>query len=117
MFELHAQTSAAKWYPTALAFSGLHWVWVPTGGVSFLTEPWILLATPKSVTLIDTRPFWLLSSMLSARNKTNIKTLKGCHSSMEINIFQILKVATNETTTFHQTLYSRIALEKYTNND
>jgi len=36
---------------------------------------------------------------------------------MEINIFQILKVATNETTTFHQTLYSRIALEKYTNND
>ena len=28
-------------------------------------------------------------------------TIKGCDSNFEVNIFQILKVATNETTTLH----------------
>jgi len=31
----------------------------------------------------------------------NIHKLKGCDSNFEVNIFHILKVATNETSTSH----------------
>jgi len=43
--------------------------------------------------------------------------VKGCDSNFEVNIIQILKVATSETTTLHLTICTWIALEIYNNND
>ena len=47
--------------------------------------------------------------------------VKGCDSNFEVKCFQILKVATNETTTgtLYETICTRTALENYYmyNND
>jgi len=43
--------------------------------------------------------------------------IEGCDSNFEVNIFQFLKVATNETLTLHLTILTWIALEIYNNND
>ena len=43
--------------------------------------------------------------------------IKGSDSNFEVNIFQILKVATNETSTLHLTMCTWNVLEIYNNND
>jgi len=43
--------------------------------------------------------------------------LKGCDFYFEVLFFLTLKVATNKTTTLHQTICTWIALENYDNND
>ena len=43
--------------------------------------------------------------------------LKSCDSNFEVNRFHFLKFATNETTTLHYTICTRIAHENYNNND
>ena len=45
------------------------------------------------------------------------QAFKGCDSNFEVNIFPILNVATNKTTTLHLTICTRIALENYNSND
>ena len=44
------------------------------------------------------------------------KNLKD-DSNFEVNIFQTLKVTTNESTTLHKTICTPLALEVYDNND
>jgi len=50
-----------------------------------------------------------------------LSMVKGCDSNFEVKCFQILKVATNETTTstLYETICTRTALENYYmyNND
>jgi len=43
-------------------------------------------------------------------------SLKGFGFNFEVNIFQILKLATNETSTLHQTICTWKALEIYNYN-
>ena len=49
--------------------------------------------------------------------RNSMTTFKGCDSNFEVNIFQFFKVATNETSTLHLTICTRIALETYNNNE
>ena len=44
-------------------------------------------------------------------------SLKGSDSNFEVNIFQILQVATNETSTLYLTICTWKVLEIYNNND
>ena len=41
------------------------------------------------------------------------KTIQGCDSNFDVNIFQIFKVATNEISTLHYPICTLIALEIY----
>ena len=43
--------------------------------------------------------------------------IKGCISNFEVNVFQVLKVAINETSTLKLIICTWIALEIYKNND
>ena len=44
-------------------------------------------------------------------------SFKGCDSLFKVNIFKNLKVATNETSSLHQTICTWMALEIYNNNN